>query len=117
MKKFSQHSQELDEKLDQQARFKLKASMKRNKAKIAAGKKKAESRVASKEKLMARARKQARTKVEKSLLNGRSRSDLSFQEREAIEKKLEKKKGVIDRLAKKMLPAIVKAEKSKKSKG
>ena len=43
-------------------------------------------------------------------------SDLSFGQRQSIEKQLDKKKGAINKLAKKLLPAIRKADREKMKK-
>lgn len=107
----------LDEALNMQQRMKAKMTFRKNKAKIAMGKKKAEKRIASPEKLKDRARKHARKALEKKLLKDKSKDELSFSQRQAIEKKIDKKKGAIERIAKKMLPKLKKAELEKKRGG
>mgnify|MGYP006253047013 FL=1 len=57
-----------------------------------------------------RALKKARDVLTKKILNNKSKSDLGFGELENLEKKLGKKKAVIKKIAKKMLPALKKAE-------
>jgi hypothetical protein len=44
------------------------------------------------------------------MLQGRDKSELSLSSRENLEKKLGKKKGVINKIAKKILPQIRKKE-------
>lgn len=103
----------LDEADSIQTRMKKKSAMRRNKAKIAMGKKKAARKHASPEKLKARANKQARDIVFKKLAGGKSRSDMSMSARETIEKKVESKKGLIARLAKKILKKVKAADRAK----
>ena len=113
----SNESAELDEALNLQQRMKAKQNFRKNKAKIAIGRKKAEKKIASPEKLMDRAMKAARKMVEKKLLQGKSKDELTFAAREALEKKLESKKGLIKKLAKKLLPKIKEKERNKRTGG
>jgi hypothetical protein len=108
---------DLDEAMTLQQRMKAKATMRKNKAKIAMGRKKAEKRIASPEKLKKRARKQARDSLEKKLLKGKDKSELSFSGRQNLEKQVDKKKGAIDRIARKLLPQVKKQELAKKRGG
>ena len=94
-------------------RMKMKAAFKKNKGKIALGKKKAAKKLASPEKLKARAKKQARDIIIKKILKGKSKGDLGFAARTDLEKKVDKKKGAINKIAKKILPAVKKADKLK----
>jgi hypothetical protein len=105
---------EVDEALDMRQRFAAKQTFRKNKSKIAMGKKKAANRIASPEKLKDRARKTARKAVEKQLMKNKDKSELSFSQRQSLEKRVDGKKGMIDRIAKKLLPAIKKAEVEKK---
>ena len=57
-----------------------------------------------------RSMKKARDILTKKILNNKSKSDLGKGELENLEKKLGKKKAVIKKIAKKMLPALKKAE-------
>lgn len=100
-------------------RQKMKAAFRKNKAKIALGRKKAAKKIASPEVLKKRAEKQARNIFLKKLTKDKDRSDLSYGARQSIEKRLEKKKGAIQKLAKKLLPKVKQAdrEKLKKPKG
>jgi len=65
---------------------------------------------ASPEKLMKRAMKKARTILQKKLTAGKDFKDVGFGQREKIEKALSKKKAVIKKIAKKLYPAVKKAE-------
>ena len=88
----------------------------KNKAKIALGRKRAARKVASMDVLKKRAVKAARKKVALKLTKGIPPSELSMARKIDIEKKLEKKKGKIQKIAKKLLPAIRKKELAKKQK-
>jgi|TARA_B110000908_G_C10199061_1_gene424451 hypothetical protein len=125
MKSFKEHDADLtnetvdfSEAMSLAHRMKMKASFRKNKAKIALGKKKAAKKLASPEKLKSRANKAAREFLIKKMLKGKSKSDLSFAARSGIEKKLANKKGMISKIAKKLLPSIKKKDRAKlKSKG
>ena len=125
MKSFKDHSADISEEsvdfseaMTLQHRMKMKAAFRKNKAKIALGKKKAAKKLASPEKLKAKANKAARELLIKKMLKDKKKSDLSFSGRASIEKKLEKKKGAIAKIAKKLLPGIKKKDRAKlKSKG
>lgn len=104
----------LVEVLDIKARIKKKATMRKNKSKLKAGRKRAEKRIASPEKLKMRARKAARKALERKLLKGKTRADLSLSQRVELDKKLDSKKALIDKMAKKLLPQIKKDELEKK---
>ena len=125
MKSFKEHNADISEEsvdfseaMSLQHRMKMKAAFRKNKAKIALGKKKAAKKLASPEKLKAKANKAARELLIKKMLKDKKKSDLSFSGRASIEKKLEKKKGAIAKIAKKLLPGIKKKDRAKlKSKG
>ena len=104
---------DLGEALTRQQRIKRGLQMKRLKKKIAIKKKIAAKKMASPEKLRKRARKLARKILTKKLLKGKDPKKLSFAEREKLEKKLEKKKAVIERISKKLMPKVKKAEKER----
>ena len=112
MKTFKEFLQ-TDEAMSMATRMKMKAAFRKNKAKIAIGRKKAAKRLASPEKLKSRAVKQARNLIIKKILKGKDKSELSFAARGDLEKKVSKKKGKIMKLAKRLLPAVKKADKAK----
>lgn len=89
--------------------------MKRHAKKIATARKRAEKRVAGKEKLHKRSRKAAinvmRSKVAGQ--KGKNYGDLSHSEKSAIDKKVQSKKTTVDRIAKRLLPKIKRKESSK----
>ena len=103
----------LDEAATMQQRLKMKQAFKKNKGKIALGKKKAAKKLASKETLLKRATKQARDAIVKKLTKGKGKGELSFAQRASIEKKVDKKKAAIAKIAKKKLPDVKKADKAK----
>ena len=91
-----------------------KLVFRRNKAKIKLGRERAKRRTATQETLKKRARKQARKNVEKKILKGRSKDDLAFAARQELEKRVDKKKAIIDRMAKKLLPKLRKKDREDK---
>jgi hypothetical protein len=104
---------ELEEVLDIQTRMKMKQSMRRNKAKIAMGRRRAERRIAGTEKLKKRAQRQARKAVMDKILKDRSKDELSYGARANIEKQVNRRATVIARMAKKLLPKVRQAERNK----
>lgn len=104
---------EFDEAATQQQRQKMKQAFKRNKAKILRGRKIAAKKLASPEKLKAKAQKKARDIIVKKILKDKDKSELSFAARQDIEKRVDQKKAVINKLAKKILPAVKKQDKEK----
>ena len=114
----SEDSGDFSEAMSLAHRMKMKASFRKNKAKIALGKKKAARKLASPEKLKSRATKKARDIMIQKILKDKKKGDLSFAARAGIEKRLASKKGAIAKIAKKLLPQIKKADRAKlKSKG
>jgi len=112
MKTFKEFADQ-DEAMSMATRMKMKAAFKKNKAKIKLGRKKAAKKLASPEKHKARAQKQAREIIIKKLLKGKSKGDLGFAARTDLEKKVDKKKGAINKIAKKLLPQVKKMDKLK----
>jgi len=107
----------VNEALTLQQRMKAKQTFRKNKSKIAMGRKRAEKRIANPEKLKKRARKQARRELEKKYLKDKSKDELSFAARQELEKKVDKKKAAIERIARKLFPKLKKAELEKKRGG
>lgn len=106
---------DFDEALTNMQRQKAKQTFRKNKAKIALGKKKAAKKIASPEQLQKRADKAARDILIKKITKDKDKSDLSFAQRTAIEKQLEKKKAAIKKIAKKLLPKLRIADREKKA--
>jgi len=104
-----------DEALNFQQRRARARLMKKNKAKIAMGARKARKRTADPARLKKRARKAARTLLFKKFSKGKSKNELPFARRQEIEKRLDKMAGRVDKIATKILPAIRKREKDRRS--
>lgn len=102
------------EALSVQQRLKRSRAMKKAKARIAMGRRRAMRKMAGKDKLVKRARRAARTAILKKLTRDIPKGELNFARRQEIEKRLDKMKSRIDRLATKMFPAIRKAEVARK---
>jgi hypothetical protein len=104
---------EVDEALTTQQRIKMKQIMRRNKAKIQLGKRRAARKIATMDVLKKRARRQARKAILKKILKNKDKSDLSYSTRAAFEKMVNKRQTAINRLAKKLLPQVRKADREK----
>ena len=102
------------EALNVQQRMKLSRSLKKNKAKIAMGRKRAARKVANIDTLKKRAQKQARNQFLKKITKDVPKDELSLSRRQGIEKRLDKMKPKIDKLARKLLPQVRKGELEKK---
>ena len=100
----------LDEIMTKMARMKRARMMKVKGKQIARKRKISMKRKANPEKLKKRAMKKARDMVAKKLLKDKDKSDLSISGKENLEKRLAKKKGVIAKIAKRILPQVRKAE-------
>jgi len=108
--------EDVEEALTTPQRLARSRQMKRFKSRLKLGRQRASRRIASKEKLEKRAKKQARNAVLKKLTKDVPKSELTFARRQEIEKRLDKMKPRIDRLVKKMLPKVRKAELAKRRK-
>ena len=107
------YEEALEEVLTIQQRMKKKQVMRRSKAKIAMGRKRAARKMASQEVLRGRAKKQARNLIVKKNLKNRNKADLSYGSRAALEKMVAKRKGAIDRIARKLLPKVRQKDRTK----
>jgi NADH dehydrogenase/NADH:ubiquinone oxidoreductase subunit G len=111
-KKRKKADEEVGEAFTMAQRMKARQNFRKIKAKVAMGRKKAARRFATPEKLKDRAQKQARAAVLKKILK-KDKSELSYGERQNAEKVLARKKGAIDRLAKKMLRTVRQKDRDK----
>lgn len=109
--------EDVDEALNFQQRRARARAMKKNKAKIAMGRRRAARKAADPKRLMKRARKAAINTLFKKLAKGQARSDLPAGRRQEIEKRIEKMKPRVDKIARKMLPQIRKMEKERRMGG
>ena len=109
-------SDDVDEALNMQQRLARGRQFKRLKAKIKIGRERAKRKMASKEKLETRAKKQARTLILKKLTKGVDKGELSFARRQEIEKRMEKPqvKKRINMLARRMFKDVRKKEVERK---
>ena len=105
--------EKVDEALTMTQRMQRKRQMKKYASRIKIGREKAMRRTADPKRLKRRAQKQARMMIAKKLAKG-SYSDLSFSRKQEIEKRLDKLKPRIDRIAKKLLPKMRKLEQERK---
>ena len=102
------------EALDMTQRMARKRAFTKNKAKIALGRKRAEKRMANMDTLKKRAKKAARNVILKKLTKDVPKDELSMSRRQDIEKRLDKMKPRIDKIAKKLLPQVRKNELERK---
>lgn len=109
---------EVDEALTFSQRIARKKQFRKFRSKIQRGREKAKRRIASKDKLMKRTRRQVRQMIIKKLTKDIPKSELTYQRRMDIEKRLDKPamKARINVLAKKHFPKVYKAELAKKRK-
>jgi hypothetical protein len=104
---------ELDEAvLSLQQRRQRALTMRRYKSKLSAARKRMAKRVSSKAKLQKKARKKAIALIRQKVAGakGGAYSSLNPAEKMQIDKRVAKRKGAIDRIAKKMLPVVRKAD-------
>jgi len=108
-------SDDVNEALNTRQRMDRKNMMKKYKLNIARGRKKAAKKRAGLPKLKSRAMKAARNLLMKKLSKGKDKANMSFAEKEKIEKILDSKTKKIKAIAKKLLPKIIKKEKEKQA--
>ena len=109
-------AESLGEKLSISSRLKLSRSIRRNKAKIAMGRKRAARRFASKDVLDRRARKAAYKMFYKKITKGIPKDKLSPQRKQAIEDRLKKPafQGRINKISRKLVKDVRKKEMARK---
>lgn len=105
-------SVEISEVLTLQQRMKRRQLLRRIKGKIKRGRRIARLKLAKPEKLKSRAQKKARQLLRQRLAGsqGKKYSQLSLAARVQVDKRLEGKQAVIQRIAKQLLPKVRKAE-------
>ena len=109
-----QHLPKLDEVMSMQTRLKMKKAFRKNKHKIAIGRKRAAKKMnLNPKKIEKRATKAARKVLEKKFLKGTDKNSLGHAGKAALEKKIEKKKSVIAKIARKLKKIIRKKESMK----
>tara|TARA_B100001057_G_C22136328_1_gene676455 strand:- start:47 stop:442 length:396 start_codon:yes stop_codon:yes gene_type:complete len=114
-KYYHMSEEEVNELLTIQQRVKLKQAIRRNKAKIQMGAKRARRKIADLDTLRKRSVKQAKNVLIKKFLKNKSKQDLSYAARGALEKKLARPgaKSAIQRLARKLLPQVRQKDRNK----
>lgn len=115
MKKPLNHNRikQMDEALTPAQRLKRSRVMKQKSKIIQRKRAIAMKKRAPSEVIQKRALKKARDVLTKKILNNKSKSELGYGELDQLDKKLDKKKAVIKKIAKKMLPQLKKAEKER----
>lgn len=113
---YEQVDKDVDEALTPAERSKRAMAMKRIASKLKMARKKAEKRMADDKTIMKRAEKAARKAIEDKILKDKSKDELSYGARSSLEKQVDKKKGAIKKMAKKLFQKLKKAEKAKFSK-
>jgi len=103
-----------EEALDFSQRRARARSMKKNKNKIAMGRRRAAKKPANTERLTKRAQRQARMLLFKKLSKDTSKGDVPVARRQGIEKRLDKMKPRIQKIAKKLMPQIRNQEKQRR---
>lgn len=103
-----------DEALTMAQRRKKARTMKKYQSRLKVGQKKARAKIASSKVLAKRAQKAARRAMAKKLTQGISKRDLTPSRKREIEARLDKMKGRVNRLAKKLLPGLRRSEMGKK---
>lgn len=106
---------EVDEALTHQQRVKASIRMKKMKSKIKMGRDRAAKRSPTMDVVKKRAFRKARLAVLKKMTKGQTKGDLSFSRRADVEKRLEKKKALIQRLAKKLIPDVRKIDRERRA--
>ena len=103
-----------EEALDFSQRRARARAMKKNKNKIAMGRRRAAKKPANTQRLLKRAQRQARMQLFKKLSKDTPKSDVPAARRQGIEKRLDKMKPRIQKIAKKLMPQIRKTEKQRR---
>ena len=113
--KLEEEMESLDEVMTVQQRRKRALTMRRYKTKIAMARKRMRRRFADASKLKTRSRKKAIQLIRKKVAGkqGANYKDLSPAQKMLIDKKVAKRKAVIDRIAKRLLPQVKKADRQK----
>tara|TARA_B110000467_G_scaffold6184_1_gene5626 strand:- start:118 stop:465 length:348 start_codon:yes stop_codon:yes gene_type:complete len=100
----------MDEALTVSQRLKRSRIMKMKAPIIARKREIALNKRATPEKIFQRSMKKARDIMRRKVTAGKSQDELSFSQKEKVEKLLSKKKGIIKRIAKKLLPQMKASE-------
>lgn len=107
--------QQQDEALSHAQRIKAKIRMKKIKHKIKLGRERALRKTPNMDVVKKRAHKKARKLLLKKLTKGQDKSEISFARRQDLEKRLDKMKGRVNAIAKKLIPQVRKIDRDRKS--
>ena len=107
--------EQVDEVYTVAQRIKAKQRMKKMSKRIQMAKKRAMKRAPSTEKLKLRARKQAKGALVSKWMRGKQKGELSFSQRQNIEKRLKSASGRIDTMSKKLLPDVRKQDRERRA--
>lgn len=107
--------EDLHEVLNMQQRRARKIMMKRIKSKIARGRRIAKKRMAKPEKIKSRAQKKAKQMIRQKVAGKRAEKykDLPISARIQIDKQVERRKGMISKIAKRIIPKVRSAERER----
>ena len=107
-------NEELDEVLNIKQRRDRGISARKNKTKMAMGRRKAANKIASTDKLKKRAQRQARTQMALKIAKDGPKKDMTPARKAEIEKRLDKMRPRINNIAKRMMKDVRKAEIARK---
>jgi len=106
---------EVEEALSHAQRVKASLRMKKMSKRIQVAKKRAMKRTPTMDVIKKRAFRSARTTMFKKMTRGQSKGDVSFAKRSDIEKRLDKMKPRLQRMAQKLIPVIRKKDRDRKN--
>jgi hypothetical protein len=109
--------EDVEEALDFSQRRARARTMKKHKARIAIGRKKAMKRAPDMKRLQKRADKAARMTIFKKLAKGADKAEMPAQRKAGIEKRLDKMKPKISKLARRLLPKMRQKDKERRMGG
>jgi hypothetical protein len=107
--------EQVDEAMDRTARMKASQRMKRMSKRIQKAKERALKRAPSTDVVKSRAQRQARNQMMAKFTKGVPKSELSMARRAELEKKLNKQKAKVDKMAKKLIPSIRKQDRERRA--
>jgi len=104
----------IDEAITVAQRRRMARSLRRNKAKLKMGKRRQSRKIASRDRLQGRSKAAAKRSLVKKFTGGKSKSELSPARKAEVEKRLKNMSGRVDRISKKLLPSVRRADRSRK---
>ena len=105
----------VDEAMTVAQRIKSGQRMKKMSKRIQMAKKRSMKRAPSTEKLKLRARRQAKNTLVSKWMKGKQKGDLSFAQRQSVEKRLKSASGRIDTMSKRLLPDVRKQDRERRA--